>query len=242
MDFKIRIADINIGIHSLHSNIYNVCKDYLINDKEISDIEIITDDDKIIMESERALQYYADLPGVGSLENMLVHRTIAEELPTYNAFLMHGAVIAVDNYSYMFVARSGTGKTTHIKKWLYNIKNSFVVNGDKPIVLINDCGTFACGTPWCGKERYGTNISLPLRSIVFMERNEKNSIEQVSFKQILPLLLEQVYHPHNAEQMRKTINLLKHLKNDVSFYKFYFNNFAEDAFNVSYDALVNNKC
>lgn len=241
MEFIIRIADINIAIHSLYSNIYNSCKDYLINDNAIPDIEIFTDDDMISKESERVVQQYTDLPGVGSLENMLVHRAIAEELPLYNAFLMHGAVIAVDNFSYMFVGRSGTGKTTHIRKWLNNIENSFIVNGDKPVILINENGTFACGTPWCGKERYGTNIKVPLRSIVFMERNEKNHIEQVTFKQVFPSLLEQVYQPLNAENMRKTIKLLNQFKKDVSFYKFYFNNFAEDAFKVPYDVLVNNK-
>ena len=41
--------------------------------------------------------------------------------------------------------------------------------------------------------------------------------------------------------MRKTLDLMSKMGGLVSFYKFYFNNYREDSFLVSYSALTNNE-
>ncbi|MBQ0065579.1 MAG: hypothetical protein KBT48_07415 [Firmicutes bacterium] len=47
----------------------------------------------------------------------------------------------------MFTAVLGTGKTTHTRLWLKNLPESFVVNGDKPLLQIDKEQTLVCGTP-----------------------------------------------------------------------------------------------
>ena len=238
MNFTIRVANINILIQSVYSGIYKECRDYLIDDNIEPDIEIRVDDDSIRKEFEQIQLSGEPINDLQEAEILLVHRRIAESLLEFDILLMHGAVIAVNNNSYMFTGRSGTGKTTHIKKWLENIEGSFVVNGDKPFLIVNSAGVFACGTPWCGKERYGTNTIIPLRSIVFMERSTNNYIEKVSIKSIFPMLLEQTYQPSDVEKMKRKLRLLLKIKEHVSFYKFYFNNFKDDAFHTSFDLLT----
>lgn len=239
MDFTVRIANTNIRIHSIYSGIYNMCKEYLICDDEKIDIEITTDTPMIeaeIMQSEKksGLIYSSK-----AAEELLVQRMLTEALLTRNTLLMHGAVVAIDNAAYMFTGHSGTGKTTHIRKWLEIVENAYVVNGDKPFVIINEKGAFVCGSPWCGKECMGSNTIVPLRSIVFMKRNDVNCIQSVEFKEILPLLLEQTYYTTDAVKMKKTLQLLLKLKEYVSFYSFRFNNHKEDAFSTSYNVLTN---
>ena len=152
---------------------------------------------------------------------------------------MHGAVIALDDQtSFMFTAKSGTGKTTHIRKWLENAPGAFVVNGDKPLIKIADTEAIAYGTPWCGKEHLNTNIGVPLRAIVLMERSEDNAIEEITFSQAFPTLLQQTYRPADADKMRKTLSLLSALNGKMKFYRFRFNNLKPDAFRVSYEALT----
>lgn len=239
MHFTIRLANKNILINSVYSKIYEICKDYLIDENAIPDIEICTDNNSIGEEFERIQQSGDPIYSLSAVETILIHRRIVELLFDYNILLMHGAVIAVGNASYLFTGRSGMGKTTHIKKWLDNIEGSFVVNGDKPLLVINNEGVFACGTPWCGKEHYGTNVIIPLHSIVFMERSTSNHIERVSIKSVFPVLLEQTYQPSDAVKMRRKLELLMKMKDHVSFYKFCFNNFKEDAFHTSFDSLTN---
>ncbi len=241
MKFSVRIADINILIQSKYERVYRECRDYIIDQTDKTDIEIIIDEEMISKELEQIQKTNKNVHSFKIAEELLVHRLIAEALPDHNAFLMHGASVAVNDRAYLFSAKSGTGKTTHIRKWLKQLDNSFVVNGDKTVILLKDNEVFACGTPWCGKEKLGRNAVIPLKSIIMMERSDRNSIEPASFKSLFPSLLEQTFQPADPLKMRKTLDLMSQMGSLVSFHKFYFNNFREDSFPVSYSALSNNE-
>lgn len=172
------------------------------------------------------------------LETIVIHRKICNELLSLNTFLMHGAVVAVDGNAYLFTADSGVGKTTHIRKWLKNIEGCFVVNGDKPLIKITDTQAIACGTPWRGKEEMGTKTMVPLKAIVLMERAEKNAINKITLGQAFAFLLAQTYRPDDEAKMRKTLQLMQRLNPLVSFWWFQCNNFADDCFDVAYNALM----
>ena len=79
---------------------------------------------------------------------------------------------------------------------------------------------------------------VPLKSIILMERAEENHIEQISFAQAFPTLLQQTYRPDDEEKMRKTLRLMQRLPPAVSFWRFQCNNFKDDCFDVAYNALV----
>ena len=241
MEFSIRIANKKILIQSLYSSVYHLCKDYFDDTSDKPDMEIHISEDMVTMEANKIEQYQGEKSSLGAVEGLLVHRIIAEALLDHDTVLLHGAVVAFDNKSYLFTGPSGTGKTTHVQKWLDNVDNAFVVNGDKPLIIIGEKEAYACGTPWCGKEHYGKNAIVPLRSIVFMERSNDNRIEPATFKSVFPLLLQQTYHVDNADKMRKTLALLSKLKDQVSFYRFYFDNYKEDCFSVAFKELVEKK-
>ena len=76
------------------------------------------------------------------------------------------------------------------------------MNGDKTVILLKENRVFACGTPWCGKENYGRNAVVPLKSIIMMERSEENRLERVSGIQAFPRVLEAVYYPEKEELQR----------------------------------------
>ncbi|QTE75012.1 hypothetical protein JS518_03755 [Clostridiales bacterium FE2010] len=240
MEFTIRVANRYILIHSVYSRVYELCKPYLAEGNVIPDIEIRITDDLINEEAERIISTSVKVTDIRNTEWMLLHRMISEALLAYDTMLMHGAVIAVDNKAYMFTAKSGTGKTTHIQSWLTNNDSAYVVNGDKPYIIIpktDEC-PMVCGSPWAGKEKMQTNTIVPLKAIVLMERADENRIERVSLVQILPDLLQQVYQPESREKMRQILTLIQRLSKNVSFWRFHFNNFKDDCFAVSYNALV----
>ena len=238
MEFIIRLANINFLVQSVYNILDENVKHYIVEDKVKPDIEIHVTRALLDAEFERLHKINEDILSYTAIEMILVQRTIAEILPQFNTFLLHGAAIAFDHESYIFTGKSGIGKSTHIKQWIDNVDESFVVNGDKPYIIVNQSGAYTCGTPWCGKEKYETNTVVPLKSIVLMERSENNKIVEVSFRYALPKLLEQIYRPADATQMRSVLNLLMKLKDHVSFYVFYFNNFKEDAFHTSFNELT----
>ena len=132
------------------------------------------------------------LYNIRGYEVLALNRIIADKMLGYNTFLMHGAVVAYRGEAYMFAAPSGTGKTTRIRLWLDEYPDSFVVNGDKPLIKIDNEKAYACGTPWCGKEGWNRNTIVPLRAIYLLERSDfskKNKIEEVKIGEAFPDLL-----------------------------------------------------
>lgn len=236
--FCVSIAGHTIGIYSMYPDTYSLCKDYLCEDEP--EIEIRVDENDIAYEHREADKVHTTHSD-GYLETLAVYRKISKAMLDYDTFLMHGAVIAYNNNAYMFTAKSGTGKTTHIKKWIANLDKAYVVNGDKPLIKITETEAVACGTPWCGKEGMGKNSMVPLRAIILMERGEENRIADISYTEAFTFLLQQTYQPNGAEFMKKTLRLFSQLKGRVRFYRFVFNNMKDDAFDVAYEALTGGK-
>ena len=131
-------------------------------------------------------------------ETNVIYRMIAEKMLEYSIILMHGAAVSIDNKCYIFTAPSGTGKTTHINNWLKVFPEAFVVNGDKPLIDVEK--RLVYGTPWCGKEGIGTNTVVQLAGIIHLERGKTNSITPISFKEMLPCLLQQVHIPATSKE------------------------------------------
>ena len=230
--FQVRLAGLCIEIHSVYERVQKMVKDYC-TEAQAPDITVSISDEDIAYELRLSPD---DRPA--TLETLAVCRKISEQMPKHDTLLMHGAVVATGGQAYMFTAPSGTGKTTHIRKWVRGLPDAFVGNGDKPFITTDGERPMACGSPWCGKEGWQTNTMVPLAAIVLMERAEDNEIREVSFKEAFPTLLRQTYRPADTENFMKTLRLLKSLDGRVRFYAFRFNNLKEDAFPVAYHELV----
>ena len=230
--FTVGFAGVVIEIDTVSSCVCVLCRDYLLEGNPDIKVKIT----KVDIENELKLSPIRKKDYV-SAELAAAYRKIVEAALDYNFLLMHGAAIADGEESFVFSAPSGTGKTTHIKLWLQKSKNAMVINGDKPLIRVLDNSVVVCGTPWSGSEHMNTNIVKPLKSIVFMERGDDNFIEEISFSQAYLRLLEQTYMPREEVKARKMLSLLLSLNGKLSFYRFRFNNYKEDCFDVAYNTL-----
>lgn len=171
--FFIKIADLVVKINNKYEYVTELCKDYLI-EEAVPDIVVDITDDDVLKEQTGKFP-------LGYLESLAVYRKIAESMPNYGGVLMHAAVIETEDTGIAFLAKSGTGKTTHISLWHKYLKDKVrVVNGDKPIIRIIDDTVYAYGTPWAGKERLQTNSRTELKNICFVERAESNSCVKIT--------------------------------------------------------------
>ncbi|MDO4746443.1 MAG: hypothetical protein Q4B18_07790 [Bacillota bacterium] len=234
--FTIRIARKNVGIESIYGRTMMYSEDYLTDDPadfvvSSSQQEIMADGAEYRKVNPRGRVFK------GEIESIVLLRKIADQMIGFDTILMHGAAIADGNGAYLFTAPSGTGKTTHIRRWMEELPGAYVVNGDKPLVIAGET-PMVCGTPWCGKERMNTNTIVPLKAIVFMKRADENAMRRISFLEAFPRLLEQTHRPKDAEKMRKTVQLLSALAKNVQLWQFECNNFRSDAFETTYRALT----
>ena len=212
---KISVGGLNIRLNNKYPFIEEFAKDY-ITDSDSTDFMVEADDFEIDLEAKQAP------PGAprGYLESIVLYRAIAEEIPNYSAFVFHGAVIVKEGKAYAVTARSGVGKTTHLRLWLDTFGDDVhILNGDKPILRMIDGRVYACATPWRGKEGYGVPEMLPLCGIGFLERGETNTAEKISVGEALMRFVSQIYVPKGRSCASMALNLADKVLSSVPLYK-----------------------
>lgn len=220
---KYKMAEHVIEITSIYDKVHNYCKDYETDEPADFSVAITPKDidfEKQKMASEYAYEGLA-VPNFPKdlLEETAVYRKIGEKMPDYDTVIFHGSAIAVDGQGYLFTAKSGTGKSTHTKLWRQLLKGKAVmINDDKPLIRISETITIY-GTPYNGKHRLGSNISVPLKAICILQRAEENHINAITKAQAYAMLLQQVYRPSNTLQMTKTLKLVDKMADKVKLYQ-----------------------
>lgn len=212
--FKIKIADINILVHNKYEFTRLFCSDYLTDEAAI-DLEVSCTDEEIL-EEIKASEIDVTPEYV---ENVCIHRAIAERLAEFDAFLFHSALLECDGLGIAFAAHSGVGKSTHVGLWkkVYGDRVR-IINGDKPIVRFINGQAIAYGTPWLGKEGEGVNDSCPLKAVCFISRGSENSIKKTDPFDVILELFGQVYVPKLQNNAEKTLELLDRFTSITDFY------------------------
>ena len=126
--------------------------------------------------------------------------------------LFHSAVVEHDGYGYMFLGKSGTGKSTHARLWLKNIENTTLLNDDNPVVRVFDNEIRVFGSPWSGKTPCYKDESYPLGGIVLLEQAPFNKIRALrgieSYAAILTSISGKRWEKSIADALHVTENAI----------------------------------
>lgn len=98
-----------------------------------------------------------------------------------NTLLMHASVTVREGKGYLFLGRSGTGKSTHSQLWIKNIEGCSLLNDDNPILRVMENGEIRVfGSPWSGKTPCYKNDNVPVGAFVNLRQAKKNAIRRLS--------------------------------------------------------------
>ena len=126
--------------------------------------------------------------------------------------LFHAAIVSYQDKGYMFLGKSGTGKSTHARLWLKHIEGTALVNDDNPVVRIEGEQTIVYGSPWSGKTPCYRNVCYPLGGIVLLSQAPYNKIQRLSGIQAYVALVESIsgkrWDKHIADGLHHTENAL----------------------------------
>ncbi len=234
MNFRVDFANLNIEINTKYEYTYNLCKDYLTEGEPV--FTVSPTDEQV----DREIEISEFTPPRGYAESICTYRLISEEMPMYNRIIFHGAVISYKNNGYIFTAPSGTGKTTHISLWKKYIEGVDIVNGDKPLLQIENGKVIAYATPYAGKEGYQNHSSAEIKGICLIVRGNENRIRKVRAGEILTQLMNQLYLPEKPEATLKTLDLLDELVKTVPLYVLECD-ISEEAVKTSFEMLTGEK-
>lgn len=241
-----KLADVAVQITSLYDEVQTMCDSYRTTEEpqlfiSTTEADILAEGQKSDAErkQEGLPEYHFPAP---YLETLAVYRQLATQLLSHNILLIHGSVIAVDGEAYLFTALSGTGKSTHVRLWrkLFG-ERAVMVNDDKPLIRVNSLflpfpSSLVYGTPWDGKHHLSTNISVPLKAIIHLQRGAENHIEQITPAEMLPTLLQQTFRPTSTVGSMQVLSLLNALSQQVKFYSLHCN-MEPEAAQVAYEGM-----
>ena len=102
---------------------------------------------------------------------------------------MHASVTVKDGRGFLFLGKSGTGKSTHSQLWLKNIAETNLLNDDNPIVRIVEGKVWVYGSPWSGKTPCYRNEEYPVGAFVKINRAPHNKIHRLPPLESFAILL-----------------------------------------------------
>ena len=126
--------------------------------------------------------------------------------------LFHSSVIGYKGRGYMFLGKSGTGKSTHSSLWLRHIEGAELLNDDNPVVRIVNGEARVYGSPWSGKTPCYRNVVMPIGGIVSLSQAPHNAIRRLrsieAYAALIPSISGKRWDRRIADGLHETENLL----------------------------------
>ncbi|MCQ2413392.1 MAG: hypothetical protein MJ082_01155 [Clostridia bacterium] len=243
--FTVSLGGCTIDVSCVYPTTRAFLKDYLSTcapdfSVTVTDADIAAEAEKSRLEDEAEGIPVRSFPET-YLETLALYRKIAEKLPAYGTFLIHGSAIAVDNEAFLFCAKSGTGKSTHTRLWRKKFGDrAYMVNDDKPLLRVTENGAVIYGTPWDGKHRLSRPVAVGLRAVCILNRGAENRIERLTGAERFPNLFRQIYRPEDPAALAQTLGLINGLLKVCPIYNLRCNMDPEAA-DVAYSGMTANE-
>ena len=109
------------------------------------------------------------------------------------------------NRRVMIQGYHGTGKSTHYCLWKLLCPDAVqIINGDKPIVYMENDQVFVTSSPWTGKENMSQRLTAKLGGIIFLEQAKTNEIRRLTVHESAGKIFSQFLFDCNTEQEVKS--------------------------------------
>lgn len=128
--------------------------------------------------------------------------------------LFHAASVSYKGRGYLFLGKSGTGKSTHARLWLKYNEGSELFNDDNPVVRLfeKDGRKFAVayGSPWSGKTPCYKNVKMEIGAFVLLSQAPFNKISPLkgvsAYAAIVPSISGMRWDKDIADGLHQTQN------------------------------------
>lgn len=127
---------------------------------------------------------------LGMALNSMIRVVFAQAVLPHQAISMHSSCVWKDGKAYLFMGKSGTGKSTHSSLWIKNLPDVHLLNDDNPTIRLEGRQVIVYGTPWSGKTPCYRNLQFPAAAMVRLSQAPHNRFipiqETEAFMAVLP--------------------------------------------------------
>lgn len=130
---------------------------------------------------------------------------VSRKLVPFGSVIFHGCAFIWRKKVWIFTAPSGTGKTTQYVQWKRRYGDEIeILNGDKPVIMVDGDSVYVSCSPWKGKERMGNPVSAPLGGIIILSQAEENTVTRLSVRAAAPSIYRRfVLYGTDSDEMKQ---------------------------------------
>lgn len=110
----------------------------------------------------------------------------------HDLLTMHSSAVKYEGKSIIFVAASGTGKSTQAELWR-TYRGAEVLNGDKNLIGVRNGIAFSFGTPFSGTSEICVDYELPIGAIVMLKQAPENTVIRLKGMRAVQGILENCF-------------------------------------------------
>ena len=110
----------------------------------------------------------------GEVISSLLRMVYSQAVIPHGGISVHASSVILDGKAYLFMGKSGTGKSTHSRLWMKAFPGCKLMNDDNPTILISNDVVMAAGTPWSGKTPCYIDVIAPVGGVVKLKQAEFN--------------------------------------------------------------------
>lgn len=197
-------AGVPVAVENRYAYQTRLSRDYLAADQKTYAFRVRADENEMARDK-------ADKPYItdGYAESLSIGRAVAWGLLDHDAFLLHAAVTVKEGYAFVFLGKSGVGKTTHARFWKDRFPDARILCGDKPFIRIIDGKVFAYGSPWGGKEGFQINEKAPVKALAFLERSPQNLVTPIAKAEAVKRLFPSLLLSDDPAKLNKLLDLVQ---------------------------------
>ena len=126
---------------------------------------------------------------MGAVLSSMVRFLFAQAVLEHDGVFVHASCVSMEGKSYLFLGKSGTGKSTHARQWLQAFPDCRLLNDDNPALRIEDGKVMVYGTPWSGKTSCYKNEGYLVAGIARLRQAKTNSFSPLEGPEIFAALL-----------------------------------------------------
>ena len=132
----------------------------------------------------------AEEPTASVALSSMLRMMFAQAVIRVQGISMHASCVVKEGKGYLFLGKSGTGKSTHSEQWMAVFPGCKLLNDDNPVVRQKEGEPWVYGTPWSGKKNCYKQECYPVGGIVRLYQAPTNQFfrleDAMAFGALLP--------------------------------------------------------
>ena len=145
----------------------------------------------------------------GAVLSSVIRTAFAQVVVFHDGLSVHSSTVVCEGKGYMFLGKSGTGKSTHSRLWMKAFPGTWLLNDDNPVIRFVDGVPLVFGTPWSGKTPCYKNDVKPLKGVVRLTQAPYNKIQKLppvqAYAAFMPSCSCMKWDRNHTDALHKTV-------------------------------------